>query len=72
MNKNAPDLPIIILTGLNDEDLAINIVSEGAQDYLVKDQIDKQMLSKSIKYSMRRKNIENQLQISIEDKEITS
>jgi two-component sensor histidine kinase len=70
MNKNAPDLPIIILTGLNDEDLAINIVSEGAQDYLVKDQIDKQMLSKSIKYSIRRKNIENQLQISIEDKEL--
>ena len=38
MNKHAPDLPIIILTGLSDEDLAINIVSEGAQDYLVKGQ----------------------------------
>ena len=70
MNKNAPDLPIIILTGLNNEDLAINIVSEGAQDYLVKGQIDKQMLSKSIKYSIERKNIENQLQISLADKEL--
>ena len=58
MKKNARDLPIIILTGLNDEDLAINIVSEGAQDYLVKGQIDKQHLSKSIKYSIERKNIE--------------
>ena len=70
MKKNAPDLPIIILTGLNDEDLAINIVSEGAQDYLVKGQIDKQHLSKSIKYSIERKNIENQLQITIKDKEL--
>ncbi len=70
MKKNAPNLPIIILTGLNDEDLAINIVSKGAQDYLVKGQIDKQLLSKSIKYSIERKNIENQLQISIEDKEL--
>ncbi len=34
MNKYAPELPIIILTGLVDEELAINIVSEGAQDYL--------------------------------------
>lgn len=57
MNKHAPDLPIIILTGLSDEDLAINIVSEGAQDYLVKGQIDKQLLSKSIKYSIERKKI---------------
>jgi len=57
MNNHAPELPIIILTGLNDEDLAINIVSEGAQDYLVKGQIDKQLLSKSIKYSIERKKI---------------
>ena len=66
MNKNTPDLPIIILTGLSDEDLAINIVSEGAQDYLVKGQIDKQLLSKSIKYSIERKKIEIDLRKSEE------
>lgn len=70
MNEHAPEIPIIILTGLNDEELAINIVSEGAQDYLVKGQIDKQLLSKSIKYSIERKNIENQLQISLEEKKL--
>jgi PAS domain S-box-containing protein len=66
MNKYAPELPIIILTGLLDEDLAINIVSEGAQDYLVKGQIDKQLLSRSIKYSIERKNIEIDLRNSEE------
>ncbi len=64
MNKHAPEVPIIILTGLLDEDLAINIVSEGAQDYLVKGQIDKQLLSRSIKYSIERKRIEIDLRKS--------
>ena len=66
MNKHAPELPIIILTGLIDEELAINIVSEGAQDYLVKGQIDKQLLSRSIKYSIERKRIEIDLRNSEE------
>ena len=66
MNENAPELPIIILTGLVDEELAINIVSEGAQDYLVKGQIDKQLLSRSIKYSIERKHIEIDLRNSEE------
>jgi two-component system, NarL family, sensor histidine kinase UhpB len=66
MNENAPELPIIILTGLVDEELAINIVSEGAQDYLVKGQIDRQLLSRSIKYSIERKNIEIDLRNSEE------
>ncbi len=66
MNSHLPDLPIIILTGLADEDLSVNIVSEGAQDYLVKGQIDKQLLSRSIKYSIERKNIEIKLRKSEE------
>ncbi len=66
MNSHLPELPIIILTGLTDEDLAVNIVSEGAQDYLVKGQINKQLLSRSIKYSIERKNIEIELRKSEE------
>ena len=66
MNNHAPELPIIILTGLIDEELAINIVSEGALDYLVKGQIDKQLLSRSIKYSIERKHIEIDLRNSEE------
>ncbi len=66
MKDHAPELPIIILTGLVDEDLAINIVSKGAQDYLVKGQIDKQLLSRSMKYSIERKRIEIDLRNSEE------
>ncbi|MTK11009.1 MAG: PAS domain S-box protein [Clostridiaceae bacterium] len=66
MNSHAPEMPIIILTGLLDEELAINIVAEGAQDYLVKGNIDKQLLSRSIKYSIERKRIEMDLRKSEE------
>ena len=66
MNKYAPEMPIIILTGLLDEELAINIVAEGAQDYLVKGNIDKELLSRSIKYSIERKRIEMDLRKSEE------
>lgn len=66
MNQKAPDLPIIILTGFSDEELVINSVGEGAQDYLVKGQIDSPLLSRSIKYSMERKNIERKLRKSEE------
>ncbi len=55
MNKEAPNLPIIILTGLSDEELAIRAVGKGAQDYLVKGQIESQLLAKSINYAIERK-----------------
>ncbi len=65
-NKKAPKTPIIILTGLADEELAIKAVSKGAQDYLVKGQIESQLLVKSIQYAMERKNIERKLRESEE------
>jgi PAS domain S-box-containing protein len=66
MNQSAPDLPIIILTGFSDEELAISSVGEGAQDYLVKGQIDSPLLARSIKYAIERKNIERKLRKSEE------
>ena len=62
----APEIPIIILTGLEDEDFALDIVGEGAQDYLVKGQVDGKLLSRSIKYSIERKQIEGRLRESEE------
>ncbi|MDD1764296.1 MAG: response regulator, partial [Methanobacteriaceae archaeon] len=66
INQNAQDLPIIILTGFSDEELAISSVGEGAQDYLVKGQIDSQLLARSIKYAIERKGIERELRKSEE------
>lgn len=58
IHASAPKTPIIILTGLSDEALALNAISKGAQDYLVKGQIDPDILVKSVSYAIERKKIE--------------
>lgn len=65
-NKKAPELPIIILTGLSDEEFAIKAVGEGAQDYLVKADVDSRLLDRSIKYAIERNLIEDKLKKSEE------
>lgn len=59
--EQAPEIPIVILTGFNDEETAIKAVSEGAQDYLVKGQVNSLLLSRSISYAIERKLIEDEL-----------
>ena len=61
LNEAVPDLPIIVITGLNDETLALRAVREGAQDYLVKGQLDGKMLDRSIRYAIERHSAENEL-----------
>lgn len=56
-----PELPIVILSGFDDEDVAVKAVREGAQDYLIKGEIDGRLLARSIYYAIERKNIEKQL-----------
>lgn len=50
-----PELVVIVLTGLQDEEVALQSVRYGAQDYLEKQQLSANMLSKSIRYSIERK-----------------
>ena len=49
-----PHIPIIIITGLEDEELGLRSLKKGAQDYLIKGQINSKILSRSIKYSIER------------------
>jgi diguanylate cyclase (GGDEF)-like protein/PAS domain S-box-containing protein len=58
------DVPVIIMTGLEDETTAINAVKSGAQDYLVKGQVGRRLLLRSIHYSIARKKAEVQLRAS--------
>ena len=62
----APHLPVVILTGLDDETIAIRAVQEGAQDYLVKGQMDSNLLARAIRYAIERKRAEEKLRESEE------
>ncbi|MBD2458048.1 response regulator [Nostoc sp. FACHB-87] len=61
-----PDIPVVILTGIDDEELAMQALAEGAQDYLVKDQITIQRLVQAIRYAIEREEILNKLRESEE------
>ncbi len=57
LQECCPDTPIILLTGLEDERIAEQALKQGAQDYLVKSQIDARSLDRSIRYAIERKHI---------------
>ncbi|MGH7855771.1 MAG: PP2C family protein-serine/threonine phosphatase [Candidatus Binatia bacterium] len=57
----APRLPIVVLTGLDDEALAVQTVHEGGQDYLVKGQVDGHSLVRAMRYAIERKRTQEQL-----------
>ena len=64
-----PDVPIIILTGLEDEDIAMRAVAQGAQDYLVKGQIDERLIIRTIRHAIERKNAQEALSEHMRDLE---
>jgi signal transduction histidine kinase len=53
----APSIPVLVLTGLKDEEMALNALSAGAQDYLVKGSHDGDFISRSIRYAIQRKEL---------------
>ncbi len=57
----APDLPLVVLTGVDDETLAIESLKEGAQDYLVKGNIGSNSLRRALRYAMERQRVQLEL-----------
>ena len=57
----ASDKPIVVLTGLDDEAVALDAVRAGAQDYLIKGRIDSGLLVRAIRYAIERKRINIEL-----------
>ncbi len=57
----APSVPIIVMTVTDNDELAVRAVQKGAQDYLVKDQVDSKLLVRAIRYAIERKRVEEAL-----------
>jgi diguanylate cyclase (GGDEF)-like protein len=54
----APEVPVVVLTGSDDQALATRAVAEGAQDFLVKRHADRELLARSVRYAIERKRSE--------------
>ena len=64
----APAVPILVLSGMNDESVALKAVNEGAQDFLRKDRVDSELLPRAIRYAMERHRLLEQVrQLAIAD-----
>jgi signal transduction histidine kinase len=69
VQNRVPDLPIVVLTGTDDEALAVETVQYGAQDYLVKGRLDDRILVRSLRYAMERKKSQLELKRARDDLE---
>jgi len=61
VHQEFPRIPIIVMSGLDDERVAVNAVHEGAQDYLVKGQVSGPLLVRAMRYAMERMRTADQL-----------
>ncbi len=66
VQEKAPGVPIIVLTGLDDEELAFKAIRMDAQDYIVKGQADSDLLVRAILYAIERKRTKEALRASEE------
>ncbi|WP_336342967.1 ATP-binding response regulator [Halalkalicoccus ordinarius] len=60
-------VPVVVLTGMPETALGIEAVANGAQDYLVKDDVTPEVLSRTIRYSIERKRTERELERRTEE-----
>ncbi|MEN9299061.1 MAG: hypothetical protein RLZZ429_1374 [Bacteroidota bacterium] len=66
VDEYAGSIPIVVLTGLIDMEVALETMASGAQDYLIKGEFDEKLLEKSIQYSIERKKSQESLRESNE------
>src|SRR5512139_1976139 len=61
LRAHAPGLPILVLTALDDQDLAVRAVHEGAQDYLVKGEVNGDLLGRALRHAIERNKVEEEI-----------
>ena len=59
--QHSPEVPVVILTGLDDDRLALEMMHIGAQDYLVKGQVGNMLLERTLRYAIERNRLRTQL-----------
>ncbi|XZE45079.1 response regulator [Pirellulaceae bacterium SH467] len=64
IQQEAPSIPVVVLAAKADERLALEAVSHGAQEYLVKNQLDAEILDRALRYSVERKRTSDSLRQS--------
>ena len=67
----APRVPLVVLSGLADETMAVQALKEGAQDYLIKGQMEPRELARALRYAIERKLIEDNLFVEKERAQAT-
>src|SRR6202163_3651537 len=67
----APSIPLVVLTGLDDESVALQALQQGAQDYLIKGQIETRGLLRALRHSVERKIMDDALFIEKERAQVT-
>jgi diguanylate cyclase (GGDEF)-like protein/PAS domain S-box-containing protein len=67
----APHVPLVVLTIVDDESMAAQALREGAQDYLLKDQIDGRRLLRALRYAVERKVLQEELFVEKERAQVT-
>ena len=71
MRTAARRVSLVILTGMDDESMATPALQEGAQDYLIKGQIDSRSLLRALRYAIERKTMEEALFVEKERAQVT-
>jgi PAS domain S-box-containing protein len=66
IRARAPDLPVLVLTGLDDEKTAVQAVQDGAQDYLVKGEIVGALVARALRYAVARQQAESYRKMGLE------
>lgn len=66
LSASYPELPIVVLTGLNDDEIAKESIQLGVQDFLSKNHINSEVFVQAIKFAIERKTIEQQLKQALE------
>jgi len=67
----SPRMPLVVLSGLDDDSVALQAMQEGAQDYLTKGQIEPRELLRAMRYAVERKTIEETLFTEKERAQVT-